>query len=208
MQEYITSLIEFIKKHKERVSLLGVGLAFLIFIGGGLYLQKNNKREKEPAVAAFPVGVELKTPQKENGKRVDEATAPTTSYFLKPSPDELLQQLASMKGLTEAVVNEKFSNLSVLWPAYFFTLRTTEDGRNSLLLDVSEDGFGVVIESEINPLLYPQVRGLTSGEKIWIGGQILAVDPAGTGTIYIRTEQLRIGEEAPLTFILQKTDKK
>ncbi len=204
MQEYITSLIGFIKKHKERVSLLGVGLAFLIFIGGGLYLQKNNKREKEPAVTAFPVSVELKTPQKENGKRVDESTVPTSTYFLSPSPDELLDQLASMEGLTEAVVNEKFSNLSVLWPAYFFNLQTTEGGQKILLLDVSENGFGVVIESVIEPLLYPQLQELGSGKKIWIGGQILAVDPAGTGTIYLKTKQLSIGTEAPLSANIQK----
>lgn len=207
MQEYITSLIEFIKKHKERVSLLGVGLAFLIFIGGGIYLQKNKNREKEPLVTAFPISVEFKTQQKENGQRVTEPTAPTTSYFLRPSPDELLEQLASMENLNGDVIDAKFSNLSVLWPAYFFTLRKTEDGRGSLLLDVSENGFGVVIESEVDLLLYPQLQELASGEKIWIGGQILAVDPAGTGTIYLKTEQLRLGAEAPLPFTLQKTEK-
>jgi hypothetical protein len=138
---------------------------------------------------------------------VTETTAPTTSYFLKPSPDELLEQFASMENLNGDVIDAKFSNLSVLWPAYFFTLWKTEDGRKSLLLDVSENGFGVVIESEVDLLLYPQLQELASGKKIWIGGQILAVDPAGTGTIYLKTEQLRIGPEAPFPATLQKSEK-
>ncbi len=206
MQVNFTSVIKILQKHRERISLIGVGLAFLVFIGGGLYLQKNHKREKEPAIVARQMSVELKTPQKDQGKEGTQSSAPTVTYFLTPSPDELLEQLASMENLNEDVVNEKFSNLSVLWPVYFFTLRPAENGRKRLLLDVSENGFGVVIESEIDPLLYPQLEEMENGKKIWIGGQILAVDPAGTGTIYLKTEQLSIGDKAPLSAIVQKPE--
>jgi hypothetical protein len=200
-------VIEFIKKHKERVALLGVAMAFLLFIGGGIYLQKTNKLEKEPLPEASPIGVKLKAEQKETGQSVTESTAANTSYFLKPSPEELLEQLASMQNLNEDVIDAKFSQLPVLWPGYFFSLRQKEDGRMSLLLDVSEDGFGVVIESEVDPGRYPQLRELASGEKIWIGGKILAVDPTGTGTIYLKTEQLRFGGETPFLQNHQTTDK-
>ena len=141
--------------------------------------------------------MELKTSATEKGQRTAAPTAATTTYFLKPSPDELLEQLSSMENLNEDVVDEKFSNLSVLWPAYFFTLRKTDDGRTTLLLDVSEDGFGVVIQSEVDVQAIHSLTELASGEKIWIGGQILAVDPAGTGTVYLKTEQLTVGSEAP-----------
>ncbi len=49
------AVLELIKKHKERVALIGMGVAFLIFIGGGIYLQKSKKQEKEPPVAARQV---------------------------------------------------------------------------------------------------------------------------------------------------------
>ena len=200
-------MIEFLKKHKERVSLLGVVLAFLLFIGGGMYLQKHKNRENEPLLPAFPISVELKPQQMTKGQRVTEPTAATTTYFLKPSPDELLEQLASMEYLNEDIIDKKFLNLSVLWPVYFFSLRTTDDGRKTLLLDVSEDGFGVAIQSEVDLQRYPKLKELSSGEKIWIGGQILAVDPAGTGIIYLKTEQLSVGSEAPLSAVAQKTEK-
>jgi hypothetical protein len=186
-----------------------MGVAFLIFIGGGIYLQKSKKLEKDPPVAARQVHPEQSHEQQaQAGMQPRQATRTSTAYFLKPSPDELLEQLASMENLTEDAIGEKFTQLSVLWPAYFFTLRETEDGRRSIVLDVSEDGFGVVIESEVDPNLYPQLGQLVSGEKIWIGGKILAVDPAGTGTIYLVTEQLEIGEDPPFSPVPPVGDKK
>jgi hypothetical protein len=199
------SAIEFIKIHKDRVSLIGLGLAFLVFIGGGIYLQKANEKEKEPLAVVSPLSIELKSAQKEKGQGTTESTAPHTSYFLKPSPAELLDQLASMENLNDAVIDAKFSHLPVLWPAYFFTLQETEDGGTRMLLDVSEDGFGVVLESEVDLSVYPQLQDLAGGEKLWIGGEILAVDRAGTGTIYLKTDQLRFGEDPPFSPRLQET---
>ena len=112
-----------------------------------------------------------------------------------------------MENLNEEVINAKFTHLPVLWPGYFFTLQEAEDGRVSVVLDVSEDGFGVVIVSEVDLNLYPQLRELTSGTKIWIGGEILAVDRAGTGTIYLKTEQFRFSAEAPFSQTVQETKK-
>lgn len=198
---------EFLKKHKERVSLVGVGLAFLLFIGCGIYLQKHNQREKAPLAALSPISIELKTEQKAKGQRTSNPRTTKQSYFLKPSPGELLEQLTSMENLNEDVVNAKFSRLPVLWPAYFFALKETEDGRTRLLLDVSEDGFGVVLESEVDLGTYPRLRELISGEKIWIGGEVLAVDRMGTGTIYLKTGQLVFGGDAPFPQTLQQNQK-
>lgn len=202
-------MIEFIQKHKERVALVGVGLLFLLCIGVGIYWQHNNQREKDPLSEAVGMRVQLKTEQPEQTEKeqspAEPATANTT-YFLKPSPEELLEQLVSMQNLNPEVIDEKFAQLPVLWPAYFFTLRQA-DGRTSLLLDVSEDGFGVVLESEVELTVYPRLQELTGGEKIWIGGKILAVDPAGTGTIYLKTEKLRFSAETPYFQAPQKAEK-
>lgn len=198
MQENLISVIDFIKKHKERAVLTGVGVAFLIFIGGGIYLQKN-KPEKEPLPAAAAVHVELKTGPKQTQKNQDSTKqlAANTTYFLKPTPEELFEQLAAMENLNAHVIDEKISQMPVLWPAYFFALHQGEDGLMNLVLDVSKDGFGVVLESTVDLGLYPQLLELARGEKIWIGGKILAVDPAGTGTVYLETDQLRIGDDPP-----------
>ena len=191
-------MIELLKKYKERAALVGIGIAFLIFIIGGIYLQKN-KRETEPLPAAEPVRVELKTepPQMQKSQGPAKPVAATTSYFLKPSPEELLEQLAAMGNLNADAIDEKIAQMPVLWPAYFFALQPGADGRMQLVLDVSEDGFGVVLESAVDLGLYPRLLELARGEKIWIGGKILAVDAAGTGTVYLETDQLRIGAEPP-----------
>jgi hypothetical protein len=190
-------VIDFIRKHKERVALIGVVAAFLIFIVGGIYLQKNNKREREILPVAAPVTVQLKTKKTDDSHSATKPLAANTTYFLKPSPEELFEQLAAMENLNADVINEKISQMPVLWPAYFFALRPGEDGRMVVVLDVSEDGFGVVLKSAVDLGLYPQLLDLVRGEKIWIGGKILAVDPAGTGTVYLETDQLRIGDEPP-----------
>lgn len=194
---YELIVIEFIKKHKERAALVGVGVAFLIFIAGGMYLQKNNQREQKALPIVAAVTVELKTGQTQEGKISTHQPTANTTYFLKPSPQELFEQLAAMENLNTDVIDEKIIQMPVLWPAYFFDLRQGEDGRMNIVLDVSEDGFGVVLESEVDLGLHPQLLKLARGEKIWIGGKILAVDPAGTGTVYLQTEQLRVGAEPP-----------
>ena len=184
--------------------LAGLGIAFVIFIGGGMYLQKSNHQEKDIAPVVkrmeLPQGQQEKKPQQTTASDASTAAASTT-YYLQPSPDELLEQLASMENLKADVVDEKMAQLPVLWPAYFFTIEQSDTARKSIVLDVSENGFGVLIESEVDPGLYPQLRELKAGQKVWLGGKILAVDPAGTGRIYLSCEQFRIGDSGPFVQI-------
>ena len=191
------TVVQFLKRNRERVALLGVGLVFLMFVGGGLYLQKKHRIEKQP-VETVPKSVELKVRQEEADKQAGEPTQQSAPFYLRPSPDELLQQLASMENLNENVAVAKFTGLKVLWPVYYFSYQDAGGGKATLLLDVSEDGFGVLIESEVELSAYPTLNTLQAGQKIWIGGEILAVDPAGTGTIYLKVEHLGFNEEQPL----------
>lgn len=199
-------MLDFLKKHKERATLIGVGFAFLLFVGGGIYLQDKNMQEIEPVTEASPKTVKLKVSPQTEGQKNTKSPAPTTAFFLRPSADELLAELAAMENLNKDVVNSKFSYLRVLWPAFFFTLEQDEAGQTTLLLDVSEDGFGVQIQSEVDVGAFPQLLELTTGEKMWLGGEILAVDPNGTGTIYIKTEHISFGDEPPLTLPEPKTE--
>ena len=202
------NFFELLKRNRERVTLLGVAVAFLMFVGGGLYLQKKNRFEKEQPFEAIPKTVELSIQKKsETGAQGEESPRQASSFFLRPSPEELLQQLASMENLNENVVGEKYTGLRVLWPVYFFSVQETEGGKATLLLDVSENGFGVLVDSEIDLAAYPQIRTLQASQKIWIAGEILAVDPAGTGTIYIKVEHLSFSEEEPFSAGLRKPEK-
>lgn len=195
---------DFFNKHRERVTLIGVGLAFLIFVGGGIYLQKMNKKEKEPFVESAPKTVELKKSVSETKDGQTSSSKKSSSYFLKPSPDELLNQLASMEGLNENVSNAKFSGLRVMWPVYFFSIMSQKEKVATVLLDVSEDGFGVEVQSEIDTAVYPEIIELKGGDKFWIAGEILAVDPAGTGTVFLKMEHLRFSEDGGISRQLQK----
>lgn len=187
-------MLETFKKYKERFALAGTGMAFVLFIVGGIYLKNTNRQEK--ASPSVPERVELPHDQQKKNQQETASTASAlTTYYLKPSPDELLQQLASMENLKADVIDEKIAQLPVLWPAYFFTIEQSDTGQKSIVLDVSENGFGVVIESEIDSALYPELLELKVGEKVWLGGKIMAVDPTGTGRIYLTCEQFRIGDE-------------
>ena len=200
----VKTVKDFFNKHRERVTLIGVGLAFLIFVGGGIYLQKKNKKEKEPFVESAPKTVELKKTVSETKDGQTSSSKKSSSYFLKPSPDELLNQLASMEGLNENVTNAKFSGLRVMWPVYFFSIMSQEEKAATVLLDVSEDGFGVEVQSEIDTAVYPEIIELKEGDKFWIAGEILAVDPAGTGTVFLKMEHLRFSEDGGISRELQK----
>ncbi len=199
-------MFEFLKKHKERATLIGVGFAFLLFVGGGIYMQDKNMQDKETVTEVISKTVELKVSPQTKGQKNTKSPTITTAFFLKPSPDELLSELAAMENLNKDVVNSKFSYLRVLWPAFFFSLEKDKAGQTTMLLDVSEDGFGVQIQSEVDIDAFPQLLELTTGEKIWLGGEILAVDPTGTGTIYIKTEHISFGDEPPLTIPEPKTE--
>lgn len=192
-------VIPFVKKHRQRVTLVGVGITFMILVGGGVVLQKKYRSHQESLLDAVPKTVELKLEQKKEEAGQNETSRQTTAFHLKPSPDELLQQLTSLENLNEDAVAAKFSGLRVLWPVYFFNLQETEGGKATILFDVSEDGFGMVIESEVDTSAYPQLRNLEIGKKIWIGGEILAVDQSGTGTVYLKTEHLTFSDVAPVS---------
>ncbi|MFW2366805.1 MAG: hypothetical protein ACN4GW_10330 [Desulforhopalus sp.] len=188
---------DFISKHKERVALGGMVVAFMFFVGGGIYLQKQNRQEK----AELPDVVEKTVDLQKAGNRDQSSGAggAITAFFLKPSASELLEELSEMENLNQDVVQKKFLNLRVLWQAYFFNVTEIEGGKTHLLLDVSEDGFGVEIQSEVRGALYPQIVSLNVGDPLWIAGEILAVDPAGTGTVYLKCEYLSFGPEPPLS---------
>ena len=185
---WLDDLLEKIKKNKERVILYAVFLAFFVFVGGGFFIQHSRKQGMEPIKEATPKVVELKVQKSTGGGEAATGGAESAPFFLEPSPGELLQQLTSLENLNEGVIEGKFMGLRVLWPAYFFALEDGQSGKSTLVLDVDENGFGVVIETQVDLTAYPRIKSLEVGEKLWIGGEIEMVDRTGTGTIVLKAE--------------------
>lgn len=191
MQENaMTNARAFLKRNKERVILYGVLVAFFIVVGSGYFLREGRKQELDQTKEAIPKAVALQVRQGVEGSVQVQGATESTPFFLEPSPDQLLQQLTSLENLNEGAVEGRYVGLRVLWPAYFFTLEEGRGGKRSLVLDVDEDGFGVILESEVDPAAYPQLTTLEVGKKLWIGGEIEAVDRAGTGTVFLKVESI------------------
>ncbi len=213
MKNKLILLLGFVQKHKERIALIGMAVSFIVFIAGGVYLQKSGERERQKLTTISRNLVELKKKPKrssnqgggENGgnqvngesQGASKTTGGRQSYFLKPSPEELLEQLENLENLTDAAIDAKYQQMPVLWKVYFFNFQETDDGRSLLYLDVSEDGFGIQIESEVKIIDYPELLDLEAGAIVWVGGKILGVDRSGTGTVVLELEQLKLGPEPP-----------
>lgn len=172
---------------------LAVGIVISLVIGVLMFRKGQRPESEQPAA---PKAVELKIGQ-EKARKDGEKVQQQATFLLRPLPDELLQQVASMENLNSEAAGNKFSGMRVLWPAYYYAHQDAGEGKATLLLDVSEDGFGVLLESEVELAAYPELNTLQVGQKIWIGGEILAVDPAGTGTIQLKTEHLQFNGEQP-----------
>ncbi len=184
----------FVKKYRERIVLLFVVGTFFFLVGGGVYLQRQNKSQLKSDVKSVSPDVELRIPQKTGSQSRDIAAPVPAGFYLKPLPGELMEQIADLGAVDEKVATGKFSGLPVMWSGYFFSLRKNEDNITTVQLDVSEDGFGVIIICDVDMVEYPDMGEIENGKEIWVAGEILAVDPSGTGTIYLKTDYFRFTE--------------
>ena len=187
-------MIVYIKKYWERIVLLLVTMAFFFLVGGGVYLQKQNKFDMEHGAGIDSQKVKKQRPLKTDSQPRDIASPESTSFYLGLSPAELMEQITNLYSLDEKVATAKFSGLPVIWSGYFFSLKKGEDDTTYVQLDVSEDGFGVILICDADLYEYPDFTEIESGKKIWVAGEIVAADPSGTGTIYLKTEYFRFTE--------------
>ncbi len=194
------NIVTFIKRYKERVAIIAVFFSFLFFIGGGMALQSLNQQKREKVLEGLPKKVVLQVSEEEEkrGKEGKPTSAPSSGsiFFLQPSAQDLIQQLQDMQNLKPAVAQKKLQTLRVLWPVFFFESRN-ENGKSVAYFDIAEDGFGVVVRVEYSPEKYPEFTGLERGHKLWLGGEIVVVDLAGTGKIELALEYTSFSENVP-----------
>ncbi len=118
----------------------------------------------------------------------------TSSFFLKPSPTELLEKFSQLDAHQLKAEAKKLPGLRILWPTYFFSVTHQELGTATLLLDTLENGFGPTIVCTVNSSKFSQILTMEPGTKFWIAGEVVAIDPEGIGQIQINTEHLRFSE--------------
>lgn len=171
--------------------------AVLLAISIGMRMQRNYHVRQQQAAE------QLRAPEKVRlGPSTPSATesgqprkTKPTLFFLKPSADEVLSLIKESGNAVLPASNQKYTGLKVMWPAYFFQILKQESSQASLLFDVSEDGFGVAIRTEIDTSRFPKILSLERGTKIWLAGEIMGVEAAGTGTIHLLTEEVRFEDD-------------
>jgi len=135
--------------------------------------------------------------QESNSGSSNSKALQSSSFLLHPGPAELLEKL---EGLSHSEFNQEtreLPGLKVMWPAYFFSIKEIKDNIAEVILDASEDGFGVLLLTQIDTTTYPEIMSLERGTKIWLAGEITGVDPSGTGQIILATEHMRFDDYSP-----------
>jgi len=96
----------------------------------------------------------------------------------------------------------RYKNARVLWPVYFFRI-VTMDGETALVsFDANADGFGVSVRAEIDATAFPEIKRMQPGQKVWLAGEIVAADAAGTGSVRIKADYYNADGDLPLDDII------
>lgn len=191
-------LTAWIKNNKVIMTVVGGLLLFTLLISVGLALRKEDGAiHAVPEPVGEPVMVNIVIEAENSGEKTEQRSTKIISFFLKPSPAEMREQINALAAADLPVTPEKYDGLRVLWPVYVFSARKQENGSVTTILDGSEDGFGLSVVSLIDSTRYPEILKVQRGRKVWIAGEITGVDPSGTGTVTMRMESVSFHDEMP-----------
>jgi len=188
---------EKLREKRDMIIVVLTVIIVLLLIVIGTRMQKDHgMRQRAEEEALRPPEKVTFTPKNqagEGGQRPHKSTT-ATSYFLRPSPEEMLTLIRELGQAQLPQQNQKYAGFSVMWPCYFFQVQKEEGGRATVLFDVSEDGFGATIVTDIDTTRFPEILLTERGKKVWLAGEIIGVDPTGTGTIQILSDEIRFEE--------------
>jgi hypothetical protein len=186
--------MDWIKKNKEVLATIGGLIAFflLLFLLTIFFKDKGKEPSAGLPLKNEPAKVELKKVDKESSSNT---TAPqTSSYFLQPVASDIIEKFSTMDPYQLKVESKKLPGLRIAWPVYFYSLEANQRGSSTLVLDSLENGFGVGISCDIDPALHPKLLELQQGDKFWIAGEVIGVDPEGVGQIFVNLEHVNFEE--------------
>ncbi len=189
-------IIYWLDEKRDMIVVSLIIFVVLISVVLGMRMQQNytvQQRLEEEAKKPKKVKLAKDNAEKKAGQG-SAKPAPSASFFLKPSPDEVLSLIQEMGEGELPPDNQKYTGLRVMWPAYFFQIVSQQAGNATILLDVSADGFGVMIQTDVDLAKFPDILSIERGKKIWVAGELLGVDGKGTGTIIMTAEEVRFAE--------------
>lgn len=192
--------MDWIKKNRDLLITVGVfGFFGILILITSVFFRGGNTKEEELPTIKEEVKIEIPAEQLSNSAVMTEDAEEhqTHSFFLKPSPGELLTKLEGLSHQEFRRETKELPGLRIMWPAYFFSITQVKNNRAEVLLDASEDGFGVMLLTEINTEEYPEILNRKQGDKIWLAAEITAVDPTGTGAFSLKTEYVRFDDFNP-----------
>ena len=91
------------------------------------YIYKKNNEELKISIKTPPENVQIQLTQKNVSQPRDIASPSPTSFYLKPLPAELLEQIGNLDSLDEKVATGKYLGLPVMWEVYFFSFEKGEN---------------------------------------------------------------------------------
>lgn len=189
--------------HSERVAIIAISLAILLSIGFGLILKDRPEETQDSDRKVMPHKVKIQTEAEGSAGQ----KPVKTSFFLEPSPGEVLSMITELGGAELPAVNQKYSGLKVMWPLYYFGIQEQQAGQATLILDVDENGFGVGVSTTVDLGRYPQFLEMEHGKKIWLAGEITNVDMSGTGTIVMAVEHVSFKEDLMDAVVIKRLEK-
>jgi len=191
--------VNWLKKNKDWLITLAVFLLFaFILLFYNIFL-KDRSQEKIEVQSEEHLTFELPAGEGSQANKTQQSGKPsaTTSFLLSPSPSELFEKLENLSRLEFKQHTRELPGLKIMWPAYFFSVRSVEDQKAEILLDASESGFGVTLVTTIDTTRYPEILTLERGKKIWLAAEITGVNPQGTGQFRLDTEYVRFDDYQP-----------
>ncbi len=185
------------EKNREWLITVGVLSIFILLLTlSGFYFKKDKNEVVETPKIEDEVEIDLNDENAQTTQNNSQKSShkQTSSFFLRPSPDELISKLENLDYHEFTKESKDLPGLRIMWPLYFFSVVSTEDEKAQVMFDAKEDGFGVIVVVEINIVQYPQIWSIKRGQKLWIAGEITGVDPEGTGRFFVRAEYVRFSE--------------
>lgn len=192
-------VVNWLKKNKDWLITLAVFLlfAFILLLYNMFFKDRSQEKiqitPEEHHIFELPAG---EGSQANEGKQSGKPTG-TTSFLLSPSPSELFEKLENLSHLEFKQHTKELPGLKVMWPAYFFSVRSVDALKAEILLDASKSGFGVTLITTIDTTRYPEILTLERGKKIWLAAEITGINPQGTGQFRLDTEYVRFDDYQP-----------
>jgi len=201
-------MLNWLTTHKRW--LIPTGLASILifmFFSVTLHLQHRRQQVQEEAMAVKVAADIAERAAQKTQKTADSPPADLPPemipekeiplYVRQPSPSEVTGRIEGTDSYGRKAEEDKLKALQIVWPLYFFSIMKRDQETARVMLDASENGFGVIVVTDISLKKYPGILSSRPGDRIWLAGRISAIDTQATGQIGLVTDYLGFADNHP-----------